>query len=55
MANKRNAKKEKPSEARGIPAWMTTYTDLMTLMLSFFVILVSFATFEQGRIVKLVG
>ena len=54
MANKRN-KKEEPSEDGGIPAWMTTYSDLMTLMLSFFVILVSFATFEQGRIVKLVG
>jgi len=55
MAKKRNAKSEEPSGDGGIPAWMTTYSDLMTLMLSFFVILVSFATFEQGRIVKLVG
>ena len=55
MAKKRNAKKDEPSNDGGIPAWMTTYSDLMTLMLSFFVILVSFATFEQGRIVKLVG
>lgn len=55
MAGKRNAKREEPSNEGGIPAWLTTYADLMTLMLSFFVILVSFATFEQGRIVKLVG
>ena len=55
MAKKNSRKKEEPSGDGGIPAWMTTYSDLMTLMLSFFVILVSFATFEQGRIVKLVG
>lgn len=55
MANKKKKKAEEPSGGGGIPAWMTTYSDLMTLMLSFFVILVSFATFEQGRIVKLVG
>jgi hypothetical protein len=48
MPNKRNAKRDEPSNDGGIPAWMTTYSDLMTLMLSFFVILVSFATFEQG-------
>ena len=53
--NGQNKKQNDESEGGGTPAWLTTYCDLMTLMLSFFVILVSFATFEQGRIVKLVG
>ena len=53
MAKKKKKIDEPPDG--GIPAWLTTYSDLMTLMLSFFVILGSFATFEQGRIVKLVG
>lgn len=43
------------SSGRGIPPWIITYSDLMTLMLAFFVILISFGTFEQGRIVKFVG
>ncbi len=55
MAKERKKGSEEPSGEGGVPAWMTTYSDLMTLMLSFFVILVSFATFEEGRIVKLVG
>jgi chemotaxis protein MotB len=51
-------KRERTSEgdgAGGIPAWICTYTDLITLMLAFFVILISFGTFEKGRIVKFVG
>lgn len=53
--NGQNKRENDESVGGGTPAWLTTYCDLMTLMLSFFVILVSFATFEQGRIVKLVG
>jgi len=53
--NGQNKRKNDESGGKGTPAWLTTYCDLMTLMLSFFVILVSFATFEEGRIVKLVG
>jgi len=50
-------KKEESSEGGGggVPAWICTYTDLITLMLAFFVILISFGTFEKGRIVKFVG
>ncbi|GAB7079489.1 OmpA/MotB family protein [Megalodesulfovibrio paquesii] len=40
-------KKEKP--AGGIPAWMITFTDLMTLLLTFFVLLVSMATLDEQR------
>lgn len=53
--NGQNKRENEEATGGGTPAWLTTYCDLMTLMLSFFVILVSFATFEQGRIVKLVG
>ncbi len=51
-----NEKREKASsEGGGVPPWITTYSDLITLMLAFFVILISFGTFEKGRIVKFVG
>ncbi|MCK5512907.1 MAG: flagellar motor protein MotB [Deltaproteobacteria bacterium] len=53
--SRQNKRENDESEGGGTPAWLTTYCDLMTLMLSFFVILVSFSTFEEGRIVKLVG
>jgi chemotaxis protein MotB len=55
--NEQSKKKDDDSEGGvgGIPPWLTTYCDLMTLMLAFFVILVSFSTFEKGRIVKFVG
>ena len=41
------AKKEKKEECpAGSPAWMTTYGDMMTLLLCFFVLLVSMSTME---------
>jgi len=50
-------KREESSGAGGggVPAWICTYTVLISLMLAFFVILISFGTFEKGRIVKFVG
>ena len=48
-------REEASSEGGGVPPWITTYSDLITLMLAFFVILISFGTFEKGRIVKFVG
>ena len=53
--NEQSKKRDDDTGSSGIPPWLTTYCDLMTLMLSFFVILVSFSTFEMGRIVKFVG
>jgi chemotaxis protein MotB len=50
-----NKKKESSSVGKGVPPWITTYSDLVTLMLAFFVILLSFGTFEKGRIVRFVG
>lgn len=48
-------REEASSEGGGVPPWITTYSDLITLMLAFFVILISFGTFEKGRIVRFVG
>jgi chemotaxis protein MotB len=53
--NKKEKRGKEEPQQEGVAPWLTTYTDLMTLMLAFFVILVSFGTFEQGRIVKLLG
>jgi len=50
-----NEKREESSGGSVVPPWITTYSDLMTLMLAFFVILISFGTFEKGRIVSFVG
>ena len=43
------ARKEKKEEAGGIPAWLVTFTDMMTLMLTFFVLLVSMSTIDERR------
>ena len=50
------AKKEKkaPEEA-GQPAWLVTFTDLMTLMLTFFVLLVSMAVIDERRKLIVLG
>lgn len=42
------AKKQKQEEApAGAPAWMATFSDLMSLLLCFFVLIVSFSTMEK--------
>ncbi|MCT4595588.1 MAG: OmpA family protein [Anaeromicrobium sp.] len=44
------AKKKKPEEAKGgAPEWMTTFSDLMTLLLCFFVLLFAFSTIDQRK------
>ena len=41
-------KDNQPEEAAGgAPEWMVTFSDCMTLLLTFFVLLLSFATFEK--------
>ena len=43
-------KKKKEEESKpGSPAWMTTYGDMMTLLLCFFVLLVAMATMEVEK------
>jgi len=38
--------REKKSEGGGAPAWMATFADMMSLLLTFFVLLLSFATMD---------
>jgi chemotaxis protein MotB len=42
-------KKEQAEESLNSNAWLTTYTDLMTLLLTFFVLLISISTVDQNR------
>jgi len=49
------ARKKKPKEPEGVPAWMITFSDMMTLMLTFFVLLVSMATIDERRRLVVLG
>lgn len=42
-------KEKKGAPEGGIPAWLVTFTDMMTLMLTFFVLLVSMSTIDERR------
>ncbi|MFK7930872.1 MAG: flagellar motor protein MotB [Myxococcota bacterium] len=37
-----------PEEPAGVPAWMATFSDLVTLLLTFFVMLMSMASFDDA-------
>ena len=50
------AKKKKPEDPPlGAPLWMTTYGDMMTLLLCFFVLLLSFSSISQDEYSKAIG
>ena len=44
---RRGSKKAEPDEAPGAPEWMVTFSDCMTLLLTFFVLLLSFSSFDE--------
>jgi len=44
MARKKNAR-----QSTGAPAWMATFADLMSLLLTFFVLLLSFSTISEEK------
>lgn len=48
-------KKRKRSSDPGVPAWMVTYSDLVTLLLTFFVLLLSMANLDPVRFTKASG
>ncbi len=42
---------KKPEEQEpGAPGWMTTFADLMSLLLTFFILLLSFSTLEERKV-----
>ena len=41
-------KKKAPDPPPGVPAWMATFSDLVTLLLTFFVMLMAMASFEDS-------
>lgn len=48
--------KKKPEEApKGSPAWMTTFSDLMNLLLCFFVLLFSMSSIDAAKFEKVVA
>jgi len=48
-------RKTKQPEGSEQPAWLVTFTDLMTLLLTFFVLLVSMATLDERRRLIVLG
>lgn len=48
-------RKKKKKGGGGDPAWLVTFTDMMTLMLTFFVLLVSMAHFDERRKLVVLG
>ncbi len=51
MAKKHKAEDSSP----GVPAWIVTFSDCMTLLLCFFVMLLSFSSFEEVELSQLRG
>ena len=50
---RRWSKKAESDEAPGAPEWMVTFSDCMTLLLTFFVLLLSFSSFDEKVFWKL--
>ncbi len=45
-------KKKEKKDSGGAPAWLLTYGDMVTLLLTFFVLLLSMANFEKVKVVN---
>ena len=48
MSSKR--KRVEPPQEEGAPAWMNTYGDMVTLVLTFFVLLFSFSSIYNKKV-----
>ncbi len=49
------AKKKQEEAPKGSPAWMATFSDLMNLLLCFFVLLFSMSSIDAAKFEKVVG
>jgi chemotaxis protein MotB len=52
---KRRREDRKSEEGGGAPGWMVTYGDLMSLLLTFFVLIVSFSSIQDSKFQKAMG
>jgi chemotaxis protein MotB len=52
---KREPKKEEPGGEAGAPLWMVSFTDAMTNLLTFFILLVTFAAFGDAEPSRMQG
>jgi len=52
MMTSRRRKLPEPDEPPGAPEWMVTFSDCMTLLLTFFVLLLSFSSFDNKDVRK---
>ena len=50
---RRKRKQPEPEQEAGAPEWMVTFRDCMTLLLTFFVLLLSFSSFDENLFRKL--
>ena len=50
---RRKRKQSQPDEPVGAPEWMITFCDCMTLLLTFFVLLLSFSSFDEQLLLDL--
>ncbi|WP_319469839.1 OmpA family protein [uncultured Trichococcus sp.] len=48
-------RRKRSSESSGSPEWMTTFSDLMTLLLTFFILLYSFSSVSNDKFMKAAG
>ncbi|MFH1570563.1 MAG: flagellar motor protein MotB, partial [Gemmatimonadota bacterium] len=49
------AKQQKCPDCAGVPPWITTFSDLMSLLLTFFVLLLSFSSVDQDDFENAIG
>ncbi|MCK4414642.1 MAG: OmpA family protein [Candidatus Eisenbacteria sp.] len=54
-AQEEEQRPSKDQEEEGTPLWMTTFADMMTLLLCFFVLIVSFSTMDVIKFRNMVG
>lgn len=48
-------KAPKPQEEEGCPLWMVSFGDAMSLLVTFFVMLLAFSSFEEAQLASLLG
>ena len=55
MDPEENKQEEEEDDEPSSPAWMTTYGDMMTLLMTFFILIMSFSTMEVEKFKMAMG